>query len=452
MKESDSFEIIDLNDETEIPSDMKYLIVMIKEGTDFPATGKHNKSDPYIRLWVDGEKVGKTQVIPKNNRCPVWNEEFLISRTEDQRGNVTLEVRDNRSMRKNITIGSTFFNFWDINEPSELVLYLDSEDFDSSLLVYCRPIENPPMVKNGKLPPFRIELDKSTYSPGEQVEGRIICNCKEDTNIKDNIESKFSGIENVRWTETRQAGQTTYTVTFKNEHLLFQEQNTHFEKPGFNKVGVLPAGNYCWDFSYTLPETGLFNSFQNKINTNTSNIEYTVFSIFPRKKLRSIYARSLFNLRVYDMVEYNLEDTLYDEKGKIGVTGLFNKRSVFLNGLDNKITAEFNIANQSEHDFVFFKITVLELQNHFGKGDSKKWKKWKVKPIQSKKEIPILSGEIGVIDINFEIDSVKDKLKPSLKGTNINIEHTIKVAAYYKKGLGREKYSVEFPIHVTNLQ
>jgi len=93
---------------------MSELQVWIKSATQLANmdTGINNKSDPYVRVFLDEKEIMKTKVI-KNNLNPVWNERSGL-KLSSKRNALIFRVFDKDRFTRDDLIGEVSVNLDDL--------------------------------------------------------------------------------------------------------------------------------------------------------------------------------------------------------------------------------------------------------------------------------------------------------------------------------------------------
>eukprot|EP01129_Flabellula_baltica_P017377 TRINITY_DN9616_c0_g1_i1.p1 TRINITY_DN9616_c0_g1~~TRINITY_DN9616_c0_g1_i1.p1 ORF type:complete len:452 (-),score=87.99 TRINITY_DN9616_c0_g1_i1:53-1408(-) len=422
-----------------------YLGIHIVRGQDLPYCDRHGETDPYFRIWLDGELIGKTATLSKKKGDPRWYEEFMLVCHEGDPGLIDLELKENLILRKNHTLGNTVLNFWQV-EDGEQWLDIEANDFQSRVLVQFTRYDYPPTRRSGKIPFYRIELEKDTYVPGEEVRGKVIYHALEPVSLKKDLMIHFYGKEIVYWVDPNYD-----SLVYTNVNTYFHEKDTLFS---LQEGDYLEGGLREWDFQYHIPEDGLHNNFTDNFESNRSKIEYSLRSTLHRKKKEKIHTFSTFNVIVQETCEEPIEDVQRDEKNRVEIKANFNTREIFLNEEEQFLSFDLNITNLCDVTWETVQVTLREFQKAEGTSfhSGRDVRSWVFKRLKQKNRVFIEPHQSEMTSFVLDPSSVLYLMKPSVDGLNLMVWHNLTVHVKSKKGPGKKTVKLEFPIVVTKKQ
>eukprot|EP01122_Echinamoeba_exundans_P017351 TRINITY_DN911_c2_g3_i1.p1 TRINITY_DN911_c2_g3~~TRINITY_DN911_c2_g3_i1.p1 ORF type:complete len:834 (-),score=165.31 TRINITY_DN911_c2_g3_i1:7-2508(-) len=211
-----------------------------------------------------------TDVIPENTN-PKWYDEQIFC-VRDRRRPMRFQLWDSHRIFSDKLLGHIQF---DMRPLSDYLLYDiwlpligpnegetdPSKRSEIHIMAQFSPMRIHKII-NVRLPPFRLQLQKSQYYPGEIVRGFLILNVGKPLSA-DQVFVRLYGFEETHWTESHtehytdsQGRSQTRTVTkhygqtwplLNDKRLCWHRSLNPTQEP------LLMSGSYVWPFEFMLP-------------------------------------------------------------------------------------------------------------------------------------------------------------------------------------------------------
>lgn len=268
------------------------LYIKVVEAKNLPLLEAGKPINPYAKQYMvtplaePSQSSLSTDVIPENTD-PKWFDEQIFC-VRDRRRPMRFQLWDSHRIFSDKLLGHIQF---DMRPLSDYLLYdiwlplIGPNEADPTrrseihIMAQFSPMKIHKII-NVRLPPFRLQLQKSQYYPGEIVRGFLILNVGKPLSASQ-VLVRLHGYEETHWTEnhtesyTDSQGRTqTRTVTkhygqtwplLNDKRLCWHRSLNPTQEP------LLMSGSYVWPFEFMLPPR-LPPSFK----SNNGWVEYNI--------------------------------------------------------------------------------------------------------------------------------------------------------------------------------
>ncbi|KAK0174596.1 hypothetical protein PV327_010354 [Microctonus hyperodae] len=132
-------------------------------------------------------------------------------------------------------------------------------------------------MMSGSIKIFEIHLDNptATYASGEIIIGKLIIKLDRVISLRA-LKLKFKGSCKVHWTETRNDGRGSRTISYDGEEIYFRNDLCLFGSED-GSIIEMAAGLHTFPFIYNLPH-GIPSNFEHRLG----KVQYSIKAIFDR--------------------------------------------------------------------------------------------------------------------------------------------------------------------------
>jgi hypothetical protein len=272
----ENFSQVDAISPNHVQSVEGILYIKVVEAKNLPLLEPGKPINPFSKQYMvtplheASQSSLSTDVIPENTN-PKWFDEQIFC-VRDRRRPMRFQLWDSHRIFSDKLLGHIQF---DMRPLSDYLLYDiwlpligpnegetdPNKRSEIHIMAQFSPMKIHKII-NVRLPPFRLQMQKSQYYPGEIVRGFLILNVGKPLSA-DQVLVRLSGFEETHWTESHtehytdsQGRSQTRTVTkhygqtwplLNDKRLCWHRSLNPTQEP------LLMSGSYVWPFEFMLP-------------------------------------------------------------------------------------------------------------------------------------------------------------------------------------------------------
>jgi len=316
------------------------------------------------------------------------------------------------------------------NQPQDILLRVRT--------FFIPNVSTKPPVK--RLPPYRIQLNKSAFVPGDKIDGNAVLNLSKPTKIND-ISLSVIGFTKTTWNQ----GENTYECILPVLNRLIKLYQPH---PSTRKY-KLPDTCYKWAFTLVLPDklppslaypsSGCYTFYQIAINLSGRPVYKHSFTVLPEFSKCGIPPERPYNLKEKKLLDVQLIDQEYLPIGenvniKLQIT---NNTNYNINQIMVKLVLHTMLYGPSRLDKIDYNKDFSEWESYLRSGFKSLRKKLFSEIVVYPKDKIMAPGEILITDIPILIPRGSVSSLPVEVSPLISSEYVLELS--YTKGKIKKK-------------